>query len=190
MQRTNQSSSVVLGGWAQDEPRSVQDPRQQQPLPAATGEDQQRPVRPPRRRIFRGPQTVEAYLRANAPPRYMERLREIETEYRTQLRQLQAAYGAEEDASGGAPELFSARWRVRAQGWSFDRLNELVREHNAWYPVEANLPMDPRTRDYVAIRGASYRRAELGPEWILEHFPPGCCAQRPPAPRRAPRESI
>ncbi len=131
---------------------------------------------------------MEAYLRANAPPRYMERLRELETEYRSQLRLLEAAYRAEEHDSGDDPALFSSRWRARAQAWSFDRLNDLVRQHNAWYPVEANLPMDPRTRDYVAVSGASYRRAELDPEWILEHFPPERSEQRPPAPRRVPRE--
>jgi hypothetical protein len=169
----------------------VQGNRKQQPLPAETGEDQQRPVRQPRRRIFRGPQTVEAYLRANAPPRYMRRLREIETEYRTQVRLLDAAYKAENEVADGDADLFSSRWRARAHAWSFDRLNDLVREHNTWYPVEANLPMDPRTRDYVAVRGASYRRAELGREWILEHFPPEGPRQRSPAPpRRAPREPM
>ena len=32
--------------------------------------------------------------------------------------------------------------------------------------------MDPRTGDYVLIRGRSYRRPVLGPEWVLEQFPP------------------
>ena len=31
--------------------------------------------------------------------------------------------------------------------------------------------MDLRTRDYVLINGRSYRRPELGPAWVLEHFP-------------------
>src|SRR4051795_5013787 len=31
--------------------------------------------------------------------------------------------------------------------------------------------MAPRTRDYVLLRGRSYRRPELGPEWVLERFP-------------------
>ena len=31
--------------------------------------------------------------------------------------------------------------------------------------------MDPRTRDYVRIRGRSYRREEIGPDWALERFP-------------------
>jgi hypothetical protein len=31
--------------------------------------------------------------------------------------------------------------------------------------------MDIRTRDYVLINGRSYRRAELGQEWVLARFP-------------------
>ena len=31
--------------------------------------------------------------------------------------------------------------------------------------------MNPRTGDYVLIHGRSYRRPELGPEWVLEQFP-------------------
>ena len=31
--------------------------------------------------------------------------------------------------------------------------------------------MDPRTKDYVKIRGKSYRREPLGPDWILAEFP-------------------
>ena len=45
--------------------------------------------------------------------------------------------------------------------------------------MEARLPLDPRTRDYVSIRGRSYRREELGPDWVLEQFP----ADRAAAPR-------
>ena len=122
----------------------------------------------------------------------MQRLRDIEVEFQRQRRGLEAAYRALEDACGHDAGLFSDRWRDQAGKWPFDPLNELIREHNAWYPVEANLPMDPRTRDYVAVRGASYRRIELGPDWVLEHFPPVRPAgdARPKVPPRAPREPL
>jgi hypothetical protein len=32
--------------------------------------------------------------------------------------------------------------------------------------------MDPRTRDYVRIRGRSYRRERLDANWVLSQFPP------------------
>lgn len=133
---------------------------------------------------------MEAYLRANHPPRYMQRLREIEDSFRVHRRRLEAAYLALGDACGDDADLFADRWQVTAHAWPFGALNELIREHNEWYPVEANLPMDPRTRDYVAVHGQSYRRKELGPEWVLEHFPlrPNGSLKRPRVPRRVPRE--
>ncbi len=148
----------------------------------------------PRRRLRRrtrvAPQTIESYLKANSAPRYMRRLREIEVEYRAARRRLVAAYEDLVDAVGDDRPLFSQRWREQAHTWRFDTLNELICEHNAWYPMEANLPMDPRTGDYRPIRGASYRRVELGPAWVLEHFPP---TQRPAGsgpPAHTPREPL
>ena len=47
----------------------------------------------------------------------------------------------------------------------------LIEQHNDWYPIERQLPMDPRTGDYVRFAGRSYRRPVLGAHWILEHFP-------------------
>jgi hypothetical protein len=32
--------------------------------------------------------------------------------------------------------------------------------------------MDPRTRDFVLVGGAPYRRRPLDAEWILDRFPP------------------
>jgi hypothetical protein len=63
------------------------------------------------------------------------------------------------------------RWLEIAQRWDFAAVNELIREHNEWYPVERDLPMNPRTKDYVLVNGHSYRREELGPAWILARFP-------------------
>ncbi len=59
-----------------------------------------------------------------------------------------------------------------AAEWSFDRLNELIEQHNEWYPIERDLPMDLRTRDYVLVNGRSFRRPLLDRAWILEQFPP------------------
>jgi hypothetical protein len=50
-------------------------------------------------------------------------------------------------------------------------VNDLIDRHNRWYPIEARLPMDPRTRDYVKVGGRSYRREPLDAQWILDRFP-------------------
>jgi hypothetical protein len=136
--------------------------------------------KPLSRRTRQTKRTVESYLKAGVMPRYMERLREIEIGLRTARRSIERAYAALAEEHGGDADEFARRWRARARTLRFDRLNEQIREHNDWYPIEANLPMDPRTRDYVLIRGRSYRRPELTPKWILEQFPP-----RPDALRRA-----
>jgi hypothetical protein len=136
--------------------------------------------KPLSRRTRQTKRTVESYLKAGVMPRYMERLREIETGLRNERKRLARAYEELREECGHDADGFARRWRARVGSLRFDRLNELIREHNDWYPIEANLPMDPRTRDYVLIRGRSYRRAELTPEWILREFPP-----RPGALRQA-----
>jgi hypothetical protein len=116
--------------------------------------------------------TLEAYLRAGVVPRYMQRLREIEQERGRQTARLERVYRDMRERFANDPEGFARNWTERAHTWNFDRLNQLVHEHNEWYPIERQLPMDPRTRDYVKVRGRSYRRDQLGPEWVLERFPP------------------
>jgi hypothetical protein len=134
-------------------------------------EDTQVLGKPLSRRARQTRRSVEAYLKAGVLPRYMERLREIDRGTAEQRARIDRAYRALLDECAGEPLLFARLWRERARTWRFDRLNDLIREHNEWYPIESSLPMDPRTRDYVRIRGRSYRREELGTDWVLRHFP-------------------
>ena len=119
----------------------------------------------------------------------MLRLRQIETIFQAERRRLDAAYRELLEILGDDAERFSRRWRRLARAWRFEHLNHLIREHNDWYPMEASLPMDPRTRDFRPVRGASYRRLELDAKWVLEHFPPDPRAAegRAQPPSRAPR---
>jgi hypothetical protein len=135
-------------------------------------EDESAVGKPLSRRARQTKRTVEAYLRAGGVPRYMERLRDIDAELSLHGYRLGRAYRALQRACGADANAFARRWRERAHAWRFDRVNQLIREHNMWYPVETGLPMDPRTGDYVRRRGRSYRRSEVGPEWVLERFPP------------------
>jgi hypothetical protein len=136
-----------------------------------SGVDESREGKPLSRRARQTRRTVEAYLAAGVMPRYMERLREIEAERANLRRRIGRVYRSLKEACGDDREAFARRWRERAHDWSFDEINQLIQEHNDWYPIESGLPLDPRTRDYVPIRGRSYRRTQLGPEWVLEQFP-------------------
>jgi hypothetical protein len=113
--------------------------------------------------------SVEAYLRGEALPRYMQRARDIEKATRDHERDLRRAY--EQLRRVVAHPNFRQRWREIARSWDFEAVNQLIREHNEWYPVERDLPMNVRTRDYVLVNGRSYRRTELDEAWILARFP-------------------
>jgi hypothetical protein len=115
--------------------------------------------------------SVEAYLKSGVRPRWMERLADIDHGVAVERRRLERAYRALLEDCRGEPEVFARRWSMVARSWPFDALNELVHQHNAWYPIERQLPMDPRTGDYVRVGGRSYRRPVLGPAWVLERFP-------------------
>jgi hypothetical protein len=116
---------------------------------------------PRRVRRFRAdPDTYLASLGGPLP--FMRRLRQIDDAIAEHERRLAEAYAVQ----GGD----AAAWRRVAERWSFSEVNDLIARHNRWYPIEARLPMDPRTRDYVKIGGRSYRREPLDAAWILERF--------------------
>ena len=114
--------------------------------------------------------SLEGYLKAGHRPRWMERLGEIEHGIARERRRLERAYA--ELRASVAPDEFAALWRARAASWPFADVNLLIEQHNEWYPIERQLPMDPRTGDYVRIMGRSYRHEPLDAAWVLAQFPP------------------
>ncbi len=116
------------------------------------------------RRIRRFRPDADRYLASlGGPLPYMLRLRQIDDEVEAHARRLAEAY----EEQGGDP----AAWRELAARWDFGEVNDLIERHNRWYPAEARLAMDPRTRDYVKVGGRSYRRDPLDATWILARFP-------------------
>jgi hypothetical protein len=127
--------------------------------------------RPLSSRAAQTQRSLEAYLKAGVRPRWMERVAEIDAGIARERRRLVEVYRAVREESAGEPGLFAQRWRSIARAWPFDELNELIAQHNEWYPIERDLPLNPRTGDYVRVGGRSYRRPVLGPAWVLEQFP-------------------
>jgi hypothetical protein len=122
-------------------------------------------------RTLQRQRTVESYLRGEAIPRYMQRAAEIERGLRDHRERLGRVHRRLREEC--APAAFAAAWEERVRSWDFEPLNALIRQHNEWYPVERDLPMDPRTGDYVLVHGRSHRRELVGPEWALAEFPVG-----------------
>ncbi len=115
--------------------------------------------------------TLEAYFKAGSVPRWMERVSEVDQGIAHERRRFAERYRALREEYGHDREAFARHWEAIAHAARFDDLNELIRQHNDWYPIERDLPMDMRTRDYVKVNGKSSRRPELGPAWVLEHVP-------------------
>jgi hypothetical protein len=116
--------------------------------------------------------TLEGYLQAGNMPRWMERLADIQRATNQERAALERAYESLKAQHTGDPAVFEQRWRETAESWPFGQVNVLIGQHNDWFPIERQLAVDPRTRDYVLINGRSYRRTPLDAEWVLLEFPP------------------
>jgi hypothetical protein len=97
----------------------------------------------------------------------MERLIEIERGTEQARRRIEQAWLELRAEHGSDLDGFRRAWRAVAERWDFEELNELIRTHNDWYPIERDLPVDPRTGKFRR----SHRREELTAEWILARFP-------------------
>jgi hypothetical protein len=104
------------------------------------------------------------------PLPYMQRLREIDRLTAQHERELADEWLALADAIRDPAELARA-WRETAYRRNFDEVNDLIARHNRFFPIEARLPMDPRTGDFVRIAGRHYARRPLDAEWVLERLP-------------------
>jgi len=123
------------------------------------------------RRAAQRQRSLEAYLQSGDPPRWMLRIAEIDRGIASHKRRLERAHRAMRERFKGDRDAFSRRWEQTARAWDFEELNTLIRQHNEWYPIERQLPVDIRTRDYVLVHGRSFRRPVLDASWILEQFP-------------------
>jgi hypothetical protein len=149
----------ILGEWGV---RDVTPPSQQERKRVEADRDLNPLVGSPIRRRLRNfrPEADTYVASLGGPLPYMQRLRLIEELTAAHLAQLEQAY-----AERGAD------WVEVAGRWSFVEVNELIERHNRWYPIEARLAMDPRSRDFVKVGGRPYRRAPLDAAWVLERFP-------------------
>jgi hypothetical protein len=58
--------------------------------------------------------------------------------------------------------------RAKADTFDYRKVNELVAQHNRWYPVEANLRIDPKTGDYLVYGRTWHPEAPFTTERILK----------------------
>jgi hypothetical protein len=128
--------------------------------------------RPLRQRLRNFVATADSYLAAlGGPLPYMQRLRQIDEETRAHEEELARRRRDLVAESGGDPGELARSWRAIAERWNFSEVNELIEKHNRWFPIEARLPMDPRTGDFALVNGERYEKRPLDADWILVRFP-------------------
>lgn len=160
----------VLGAWGVRE-ENVREMRERKILEhdLAGAPYKDRRVQPRPQPFGPSPESYVASLGGPLP--YMIRLREIEEEMRAHEAELERAWQALAARSGEDGTEFARRWRRLASRWNFTGVNDLIERHNRFYPAEARLPMDPRTRDFALVNGEPYRRRPFDRRWVLERFP-------------------
>ncbi|MFO7572847.1 MAG: hypothetical protein R6W48_09660 [Gaiellaceae bacterium] len=115
---------------------------------------------------------ADAYLAASRGPLpYMVRLHEIERRSAELEESCGEAWRSLAEKESGR-EAFARDWKAWVESLGFDELDDLIDRHNRWYPIEARLPMDPATGEYVLVNGRDYRLPHLDVDWVLERFPP------------------
>jgi hypothetical protein len=124
-----------------------------------------------RRHTVVNPDAVERYIRGGVMPRFMHRLRDIDAELHLHATRLERRHAELREECGRDAAEFARRWRELARGWNFERVNALIEQHNEYYPIERNLPVDSRTGEYLTVSGRPYLREPAGAEWILRRFP-------------------
>jgi len=97
-------------------------------------------------------------------PAYAVRKREIEDQERAWLKALRDMRRTLETKSASAERIERAL-AEKAASFDYTRQNARIAAHNRWYPIEANLRMDPRTGGYLVF----------GRPWEEE---PPCSAER------------
>ena len=127
---------------------------------------------PIRQRLRNFTGTADGYLAAlGGPLPYMQRLRQIADETLAHEEELARRRDELDDECGADSAELARRWRALAERWNFSAVNELIETHNRWFPIEARLPMDPRTGDFALVNGESYVKEPLDAAWILARLP-------------------
>lgn len=108
----------------------------------------------------------------SGPPYYIVRARRIEIMTDQLMEDLAAEYGKMINKLGGRPAVFARKWKKLVESWPLDRINDLIEKHNMYYPVEADLRMDPKSGAPMMGSGPWKPREKITAESLLDRFPP------------------
>jgi hypothetical protein len=105
------------------------------------------------------------------PPGWAVRLKQIH-DLRTQLTEmLEAAWAEHARRWRRRPQEFTRHWQTYITALDTSRLNTLIKKHNDWYPIEAQLPIVYPTGEYHIPTGVEYPQKPVTVDSLLELYP-------------------
>ncbi len=116
---------------------------------------------------------LEQQVRAKmGPPPYAVRAKYIEDLVEKLERDLEKQWRDMARAMGGRPEHFAKVWTAVVETMELDELNALIKEHNTFYPIEANLQPHPETGQYMMGATPWKPKKKVSALDLLQKFPP------------------
>ncbi len=110
------------------------------------------------------------------PPHYATRARRIENITQKLMEDLAIEYDGMIDSFGEDTEVFTQQWKNLIGSLELDELNGLIDKHNTYYPMEANLQIDPDSGAPL-IGSVPWKPTErISIEGLLKRFPPDMTA--------------
>lgn len=76
------------------------------------------------------------------------------------------------------PDYFERVWKAIVETLELDKLNKLIKEHNTFYPIEANLTHDNETGKWLIGSTEWKPKKKVTPERLFEKFPPDLARAR------------
>lgn len=110
------------------------------------------------------------------PPAWSIRLRRMEEWHRRLEAGLRLA-AAELAVRELGEAALERQWQEELGRVDLERVNTLIDHHNRYYPVEANLPTDPRTGRLMRGAEPFEREPLLSREWLEARYPVGWARQ-------------
>ncbi len=112
------------------------------------------------------------------PPPYAIRARMIEDIIERLHSELEKQWKAAARHYEDDPKTFARVWKAVIETMNLSELNDLVKEHNTFYPIEANLREHPDTGQLMIGATPWKPKKKMSARDLLEKFPPDLEAAR------------
>ncbi|MCP4131016.1 MAG: hypothetical protein GY754_08560 [bacterium] len=104
-------------------------------------------------------------------PEYMKRAKLVEEKISGIKSGLQKKYNDLDKKLGNNSVTFNKAWNDLLESYDFQAVNELIKKHNLLYPQEANLKIDPDTREYLLGSEIWEKTPLMDRSLIIEELP-------------------